>query len=132
MNNRRYQFDNPLPTRPDTGAAPVVYQPQPIPTAYDATQGGGQVVVQHIHQAAPDHTVQRLALGAGVGGGAVAAGVYFGPLLIASLASMAISLGAVALVLVAIAYGFITVVRSIDGHQDAKTARKALARKGGR
>ena len=133
VNNRRYQFDNPLPTQPDTGTTvPVVYRPQSLPAAYDATQERGQVVVQHIHQAPPDHTIQRVALGAGMGGGAIAAGVYFGPLLVASLASMAISLGAVALVLVAIAYGFVTVVRSIDGHHDAKTVRKALGRKGGR
>lgn len=130
MSNRRYTFDNPQPITTDTGTAvPVVYQPQAV---YDATQGQGRVVVQHIHQAPPDRTVQRLALGAGMGGGAVAAGVYFGPLLVASLASMAVSLGAVALVLVAIAYGFVTVVRSIDGHHDAKAARKTLNRKGGR
>jgi hypothetical protein len=53
-----------------------------------ARQQPPQVV--HIHQAPPDRTVQRLALGAGTGAGAVAAAVYFGPLLIASLWSIAI------------------------------------------
>jgi Family of unknown function (DUF6251) len=127
---RRYQFDNPLPAIPDT-SPPVVYQPTPLsPATFEQPQQ--QVVVQHIHQAPPDHTMQRIALGAGAGGGIVAAGVYFGPLLVASLASMAISLGTLALVLVAGAWAVVSVVRAVDGHADAKTARQALPRKGGR
>jgi hypothetical protein len=53
-----------------------------------ARQQPPQVV--HVHQAPPDRTVQRLALGGGTGAGAVAAAVYFGPLLIASLWSIAV------------------------------------------
>ncbi|MEU6957123.1 DUF6251 family protein, partial [Streptomyces sp. NPDC045714] len=51
-----------------------------LPAAYQPTNVVPQVV--HVHQAPPDRTVQRLALGSGVGAGAVAAGVYFGPLLV--------------------------------------------------
>ena len=124
---RRYQFDNPLPAVREA-APPVVYQPQPLAPAYE--QPTQQVVVQHIHQAPPDRTVQRVALGAGVGGGMVAAGVYFGPLLVAALASMAASLAVLAVVAVVGGWAVVTVVRTVDGHADAKAARKALARKG--
>lgn len=124
---RRYQFDNPLPAVRET-TPPVVYQPQPLPAAYG--QQPQQVVVQHIHQAPPDRTIARVALGAGVGGGMVAAGVYFGPLLVAALASMAASLAVLAVVAVAGGWAVVSVVRSIDGHADAKAARKALTRKG--
>ncbi|MDI5968626.1 DUF6251 family protein [Streptomyces sp. SL13] len=120
----RYRFDNPLPA--PTTVPPTVHQPY-IPAACETTP---QMVVQHIHQAAPDRTVQRVALGAGVGGGAVVAGVYFGPLLVAALASMAASLAVVALVAVAAGWAVVHVVRAVDGHADAKTARKSLTRKG--
>ena len=121
---RRYQFDNPLPAVRES-APPVVYQPQPL-TSHDAQPG--QVV--HIHQAPPDRTIQRVALGAGMGGGAVAAGVYFGPLLVATLTSMAASLAALAIVAVAGAWAVVSVVRTVDGHQAAKANRRALTRKG--
>ena len=89
-----------------------------------------QPQVVHIHQAPPDRTVQRVALGAGMGGGMAAACVYFGPLLVASMASMAASLAILALVAVAGAWGVVSVIRTVDGHQAAKANRKALARKG--
>jgi hypothetical protein len=108
---RRYQFDNttpsfelrPLPARrpvdgfaepriPGDQAFPVRPEDAVLPT----------VVHQHIHQAPPDRTVQRLALGAGMGAGAVAAAVYFGPLLVASLWSIAIVFAAGGLVLAVI------------------------------
>lgn len=128
---KRYQFDNPLPVPATTPVTPpVIYQPQPLPTTYNTEPR--QVVVQHIHQAPPDRTVARVALGAGVGGGAIAAGVYFGPLLVAALASMAASLGMLALVAVAGGWAVVHVVRSLDGRADAKAARRALPRKGGR
>ncbi|MEU5547364.1 DUF6251 family protein [Streptomyces sioyaensis] len=122
---RRYQFDNQLPALPQQQAP--VYRPEPLeaPAVYDQQP----VVVQHIHQAPPDRTVQRVALGAGAGGGAVAAGVYFGPLLVAALSSMALSLAVLALVIVVIAWGVVTVVRSIGG-PDGKAAAKTLRRKG--
>ncbi|MFE4663315.1 DUF6251 family protein, partial [Streptomyces hydrogenans] len=44
---------------------PTPLQPAPAP----------QVVHQHIHHAPPDRTVQRIALGSGIGAGTVAAGV---------------------------------------------------------
>ncbi|TSB26121.1 DUF6251 family protein [Streptomyces benahoarensis] len=92
-----------------------------------APQAPPQQIVQHIHQAPPDRTVQRIALGSGVGAGAVAAGVYFGPLLVAALSSMAISLAVVALVAVAAAWGVVTVVRSVGG-QDGKQAAENVAK----
>ncbi|WP_030417260.1 DUF6251 family protein [Streptomyces sp. NRRL S-1448] len=124
MTPRRYQFDNPLPA-PREPQQPVVYRPEPLPTpvAYDHQQ----VIVQHIHQAPPDRTVQRVALGAGVGGGAVAAGVYFGPLLVAAISSMAISLAVVAFVVVVIGWGSVTLVRSLGG-PDGKAAAQNVAK----
>lgn len=123
--SRRYQFDNQLPV-PRQGPPLPVYEPQPMsgPVAYDE---GRPVVVQHIHQAPPDRTVQRVALGAGAGAGAVAAGVYFGPLLVAALSSMAISLAVVALVAVAAAWGVVTVVKSVGG-PDGKAAAANVAK----
>ncbi|MEU5214728.1 DUF6251 family protein [Streptomyces sp. NPDC020807] len=101
-------------------------------------QSGGvpQVVHQHIHQAPPDRTIQRVALGAGVGAGAVVAGVYFGPLLIAALTSITANLAFLAFLALVLAWGVHTVVKSIggpDGQQAAKTitgARRARIRKG--
>ncbi|MFD7224761.1 DUF6251 family protein [Streptomyces sp. NPDC059892] len=83
--------------------------------------------VVHIHQAAPDRTVQRVALGSGIGAGAVGASVYFGPMLIAAITSMAVSLAVVALVVVAAAWGLVTVVRSVGG-TDGKAAAKTLSK----
>ncbi|MFE3016707.1 DUF6251 family protein [Streptomyces sp. NPDC059256] len=82
-----------------------------------------QIVHQHIHQAPPDRTVQRVALGSGIGAGAVGASVYFGPLLVAAITSMAVSLAVAALVVIAITYGLVTVVRSVGG-PDGKAAAK--------
>ncbi|MFJ9851824.1 DUF6251 family protein [Streptomyces sp. NPDC101150] len=123
--SRRYQFDNPLPVPREPN--PPVYRPEPIGST--AAYEQPPVVVQHIHQAPPDRTVQRIALGAGAGGGAVAAGVYFGPLLVATLSSVAISLAVVALVVVVSAWGVVHVVRSIGG-PEGQAAAKALRRKG--
>ncbi|MFD9814486.1 DUF6251 family protein [Streptomyces sp. NPDC059080] len=89
-----------------------------------APQASPQPIVQHIHQAPPDRTTQRIALGTGIGAGTVAAGVYFGPLLVAALSSMAISLAVVALVAVATAWGVVTVVRSIGGNDGKVTRRR--------
>jgi hypothetical protein len=117
-----YQFDNPLPAVREP-APPQVYRPQPLAPVYDQPQQ--QVVVQHIHQAPPDRTLQRVALGAGMGGGAVVAGVYFGPLLVASLASMAVSLAVLALVATASGWAVVNVVRSVGG-PDGKAAAKNI------
>ncbi|MFF2641055.1 DUF6251 family protein [Streptomyces niveus] len=89
-------------------------------------QSGPQVV--HIHQAAPDRTVQRVALGSGIGAGAVGASVYFGPMLIAAITSMAVSLAVVALVVVVTGWAVVTVVRSVGG-ADGKAAAKTLRRR---
>ncbi|MGW2507860.1 DUF6251 family protein [Streptomyces scopuliridis] len=83
--------------------------------------------VVHIHQAAPDRTVQRVALGSGIGAGAVGASVYFAPMLVAAITSMAVSLAVVALVVVATAWGLVTVVRSVGG-TDGKAAAKNLSK----
>ncbi|WP_343286185.1 DUF6251 family protein [Streptomyces sp. AM 3-1-1] len=115
---RRYRFDNaaPAPTAHRTAPLPVPAEettPAPLPVVDDGTR----VVVQHIHQAPPDRTVQRLAVGAGMGGGALAAGVYFGPLLVAALTSIAVSLAVVALVVVAVTWGLSTATRSLRGNE---------------
>ena len=86
-----------------------------------------QPIVQHIHHAPPDRTVQRIALGSGVGAGAVAAGVYFGPLLVGVLTAMAANLALLALLAAVCAWGVVTVVRSIGG-TDGKAAAKTLTR----
>ncbi|MFH9968957.1 DUF6251 family protein [Streptomyces mirabilis] len=88
---------------------------------------GPQVV--HIHQAPPDRTVQRVALGSGVGAGAVAAGVYFGPLLVGVLTAIAANLAMLAFLAAVLVWGVVTVVRSVGG-SDGKAAAKRLGRKG--
>ncbi|RZU29473.1 hypothetical protein EV284_5692 [Streptomyces sp. BK022] len=103
----------------DTAPAYVVPMPpeQAVPT-----------VIQHIHQAPPDRTVQRIALGSGVGAGAVAAGVYFGPLLVGVLTAIAANLAILALLAAVVAWGVVTVVRYVGG-TDGKAAAKRLGRK---
>ncbi|MFC9267703.1 DUF6251 family protein [Streptomyces zhihengii] len=105
---------------------------QQAPAVLPATFAGPQVVHQHIHQAPPDRTVQRLALGTGVGAGTVAAGVYFGPLLVGVLTAMAANLALLALLAAVCAWGVVTVVRSVggaDGKAAAKNVRKARGRR---
>ncbi|MER5713527.1 DUF6251 family protein [Streptomyces sp. NPDC002122] len=95
--------------------------------AIQAPMGVPQVVHQHIHQAPPDRTLQRVALGSGVGAGTVAAGVYFGPLLVGALTAIAANLALLALLATVLAWGVVTVVRSIGG-PDGKAAAKNLAK----
>ncbi|MFG2637103.1 DUF6251 family protein [Streptomyces sp. NPDC048362] len=102
----------------DDTPAPVIAQPQAAPAP-----------VQHIHQAPPDRTVQRIALGSGVGAGAVAAGVYFGPLLVGVLTAMAANLAILALLAAVMAWGVVTVVRSVGG-SDGKAGTKRASSKG--
>jgi uncharacterized membrane protein len=102
------------------------YSPQPLTPAQPAAP---QVV--HVHQAPPDRTVQRIALGSGIGAGTVAAGVYFGPLLVAAMTSMAIDLAVVAVIIVALVWGGTTVIRTLagpHGEQAAKNVSKARRR----
>ncbi|MET9597858.1 DUF6251 family protein [Streptomyces sp. NPDC006459] len=102
------------------------------PASLPATFTGPQVVHQHIHQAAPDKTVQRIALGSGVGAGAVAAGVYFGPLLVAALTAMAANLAFLAFLAVGLGWCVHTVVKSIGSDAGAaavKNVRKARRRR---
>ncbi len=105
------------------------YAPTPVP--YQPQAGAPQVIHQHIHQAPPDRTLQRVALGAGAGGGAVAAGVYFGPLLVGVLTAMAADLAFLAFLAVALTWGVVHLVRSIggpEGKEAAKTLNKARRR----
>ncbi|MEU0719324.1 DUF6251 family protein [Streptomyces lavendulocolor] len=91
-----------------------------------------QIVHQHIHQAPPDRTVQRIALGSGAGAGAVAAGVYFGPLLVGALTAIAANLALLAFLAVALAWGVVSVVKAVSGagRTTAATAvRKSVRRK---
>lgn len=111
---------------PDGSYAYADHLPALQPTA------APQVVHQHIHQAPPDRTVQRIALGSGIGAGTVAAGVYFGPLLVGALTAIAINLAVVAFVVVVLAWGAVTVVKSIggpDGKEAAKTLTKVRKRR---
>ncbi|MEU7699238.1 DUF6251 family protein [Streptomyces sp. NPDC039028] len=86
-----------------------------------------QVVHQHIHQAPPDRTVQRIALGSGIGAGTVAAGVYFGPLLVGALTAIAANLALLAFLAAVLAWGVVSVVKSVGG-PDGKAAAKSLAK----
>ncbi|MFD9244238.1 DUF6251 family protein [Streptomyces sp. NPDC059556] len=86
-----------------------------------------QVVHQHIHQAPPDRTVQRIALGSGIGAGTVAAGVYFGPLLVGALTAIAANLALLTFLAAVLAWGVVSVVKSIGG-PDGKAAAKTLAK----
>ncbi|MFD8887579.1 DUF6251 family protein [Streptomyces erythrochromogenes] len=88
-----------------------------------ASYAGPQVVHQHIHQAAPDKTVQRIALGSGVGAGAVAAGVYFGPLLVGALTAIAANIAMLAVLALVLGWCVHTVVKSV-GSPDAASAVK--------
>ncbi|MFB7047683.1 DUF6251 family protein [Streptomyces microflavus] len=96
-----------------------------LPATYQPANAVPQVV--HVHQAPPDRTVQRLALGSGVGAGAVAAGVYFGPLLVGVLTAIAANLALLALVASVCAWGVVTVVKSVGG-ADGKAAASSLRR----
>ncbi|MFB6942312.1 DUF6251 family protein [Streptomyces sp. NPDC060286] len=87
----------------------------------------GAQIVQHIHHAPPDRTVQRVALGSGVGAGAVAAGVYFGPLLVGVLTAIAANLAMLAFLAAVMAWGVVTVVKSVGG-TDGKAAAKSLTK----
>ncbi|MFB7238301.1 DUF6251 family protein [Streptomyces sp. NPDC056269] len=89
--------------------------------------GAPQVVHHHIHQAPPDRTVQRIALGSGIGAGTVAAGVYFGPLLVGALTAIAANLALLAFLAAVLAWGVVSVVKSIGG-TDGKAAAKTLAK----
>ncbi|MFG3492456.1 DUF6251 family protein [Streptomyces sp. NPDC047972] len=98
-----------------------------LPTPVQPTAAAPQVVHQHIHQAPPDRTVQRIALGSGIGAGTVAAGVYFGPLLVGALTAIAANLALLAFLAAVLAWGVVSVVKSIGG-TDGKAAAKTLAR----
>ncbi|MFF8834331.1 DUF6251 family protein [Streptomyces sp. NPDC015130] len=100
--------------------------------AVQPTAAVPQVVHQHIHQAPPDRTVQRIALGSGIGAGTVAAGVYFGPLLVGALTAIAANLALLAFLAAVLSWGVVTVVRSIggpDGRRAAKSIAKARKRR---
>ncbi|MFE6714873.1 DUF6251 family protein [Streptomyces sp. NPDC057695] len=102
-----------------------------LPAIQAPPAAGPQVVHQHIHQAPPDRTVQRIALGSGIGAGTVAAGVYFGPLLVGALTAIAANLAILAFLAAVLAWGVVSVVRSVGG-TDGKAAAKTLAKTGKR
>ncbi|MER5309942.1 DUF6251 family protein [Streptomyces sp. NPDC002773] len=95
--------------------------------AIQPTAAAPQVVHQHIHQAPPDRTVQRIALGSGIGAGTVAAGVYFGPLLVGALTAIAANLALLAFLAAVLAWGVVSVVKSVGG-PDGKAAAKTLSK----
>ncbi|WP_250288258.1 DUF6251 family protein [Streptomyces atroolivaceus] len=96
-------------------------------TAQLPAQQAPQQIVQHIHQAPPDRTVQRVALGSGIGAGAVAAGVYFGPLLVGALTAIAANLAILAVIALVLGWCVVTVVRTLapGGTDTANRGRKA-------
>ncbi|MEU2862439.1 DUF6251 family protein [Streptomyces mirabilis] len=96
------------------------------PASLPAHQHSGPQVV-HIHQAPPDRTVQRVALGSGVGAGAVAAGVYFGPLLVGVLTAIAANLAMLAFIALVLGWAVVTVVRSVTTgtKSTGRTGRKS-------
>lgn len=129
------EFENRLPVHQHTADCGCYTQDltpyhQSVPLVPQQPQ---QPQIVHIHEAPPDRTLQRVALGSGMGAGTVAAGVYFGPLLVAAMTSMAISLAVVAVVVTVSAWAVVTVVRSIGG-PDGKAAVQTVqqARKGRR
>ena len=87
-----------------------------------AKQQAPQVV--HVHQAGPDRTVQRLALGSGVGAGSVAAAVYFGPLLVASLETIAVIVLAGALAIAVLAWAIVHVVGGVKAAEPTGRRRR--------
>ncbi|MGW3494010.1 DUF6251 family protein [Streptomyces sp. NPDC001020] len=99
----------------------VYADPANLPAPQKPT--GPQVV--HIHQAAPDRTVQRIALGSGVGAGTVAAGVYFGPLLVGVLTAIAANLAMLAFMVLILGWGVVTVVRAVGDGTSKKGRRKS-------
>ncbi|WP_256103722.1 DUF6251 family protein [Streptomyces sp. ODS05-4] len=115
-----------LPDRP-----PVVRLPDGTHTYADHLPAGYQPPagpqVVHVHHAPPDRTLQRLALGAGVGGGAIAAGVYFGPLLVGVLTAIAANLALLAFLAVALTWGVVNVVKAVGG-TDGRAAATAVHR----
>ena len=80
--------------------------------------------IVHVHQAPPDRTVQRLALGTGIGAGATAGAVYFGPLLIASMEMMAITFLIGGLVIAVLAWSIVSVVGSLKPDKPARRGRR--------
>lgn len=117
---------------PEPRAVTVVQLPDGTYTYADTAhlpvpQAPPQQIVQHIHHAPPDRTVQRIALGSGVGAGAVAAGVYFGPLLVGVLTAIAANLAFLAFLAAVLAWGVVTVVKSIGG-ADGQAAAKSLSK----
>jgi hypothetical protein len=103
------------------------YQPNPL-----LPQQSAQPQIVHIHQAPPDRTIQRVALGSGAGAGAVAAGVYFGPLLVAAMTSIAIDLAVVAFIIAVSGWAVVTVVRSIGGPEGRNAAKTIQSARRGR
>ncbi|MFG3666772.1 DUF6251 family protein [[Kitasatospora] papulosa] len=114
---------------PAPRAVTVVQLPDGTYTYADAAhlpaQQAPQQIVRHFHQAPPDRTVQRIALGSGVGAGAVAAGVYFGPLLVGVLTAIAANLAILAFLAVAMVWGVSTLVKSTGG-AEGKAAASSL------
>lgn len=74
-----------------------------------------QPQIVHVHQAPPDRTVQRLALGAGMGGGAVTAAVFLGPMLIAAITAITAQLAVLAVLVAVVAWAVVTVVKAVSG-----------------
>ncbi|WP_030981899.1 DUF6251 family protein [Streptomyces sp. NRRL WC-3744] len=94
--------------------------------ALPAQQPAGTQVV-HIQQASPERTVQRVTLRSGVGAGAVAAGVYLGPLLVRVLTASAASLMMLTFLAAVMSSGVVAAVRSVGGSH-GKAAAKRLRR----
>ncbi|MBY8879735.1 DUF6251 family protein [Actinacidiphila acidipaludis] len=128
---KRYQFDNQVPTfeprslparRPSVAPAEVVpdYTADQAFSVYAEEAGMRPQQVIHVHQAPPDRTLQRLAMGAGVGAGTVVGAVYAGPMLAASLWTIVIIFAIGGLVLAVIVRG----ITAILGTEQTKGRRR--------
>ncbi|MDX2704072.1 DUF6251 family protein [Streptomyces sp. PA03-6a] len=123
---RRYRFDNPmpsteparLPVRQEIAQANLLHNVQEVP----------QPQVVHIHEAPPDRTLQRVALGAGIGGGAIVAGIYFLPMLILAVQSLVAALMSLVVMLAVAAWAVVTIVNAVGGKNGQATAQ-ALSRR---
>lgn len=115
---KRYRFDNEMPSfeprplpvqRPE---ASVGQSPMQVPAYYEQQQYAQPQVI-HVHQAPPDRTLQRVALGSGIGAGATAATAFLGPLLVASLTAMVWILLAGALGVAVLGWAIVQVTGSL-------------------
>lgn len=106
---RRYRFSNHDVVR---------REPPPLPESrqvFSSEHLPQPPQIVHIHQAPPDRTVQRLALGAGIGGGALVAAVFVGPMLVVLVQSLVLGIISLTVALAVAGWVVHTLVAAISG-----------------